>query len=144
MNIYSKIFILCVSSSFLFLKSVVAEEYTMMNALKYDITKSVKTADGSFMGLVAEGVWTDNRGNKGSMLCVGYRGKELFAHCNATDQDGDVQYSTAKRVGTEGKNTIHGGTGKYANATGECTYQLDAFDKDILVGLISVQCSDSK
>ena len=143
MSIYSKIFILCLSSPFLLFKSVVAEEYTMVNALKYDLTTSVETGEGSFMGLVAEGVWTDSRGNKGSMVCVGYRGQELFAHCNTTDQDGDVQYSTAKRVGTEGKNTIHGGTGKYENVTGGCTYQLDAFDKDILVGLISVQCSDS-
>tara|TARA_Y100000588_G_C14117282_1_gene865756 strand:- start:563 stop:997 length:435 start_codon:yes stop_codon:yes gene_type:complete len=144
MRTYFKIFILCVSSTFLFLKGVMAEEYTMTNALKYDITKSVQTADGSFMGLVAEGVWTDSRGNKGSMVCVGYRGKELFAHCNSTDQDGDVQYSTARRIGSEGENTIHGGTGKYANASGGCTYQVEAFDKDILVGLISVQCTVNK
>jgi len=144
MNIYLKMLILYVSLSFLFFKSVVAEEYTMTNALKYDITKSVETADGSFMGLVAEGVWTDSRGNKGSVVCVGYSGKELFANCNSTDQDGDVQYSSARRVGTEGKSTTHGGTGKYENATGGCSYQVDAFDKDLLVGLISLQCSDNK
>ena len=55
-----------------------------------------------------------------------------------------MQYSSAKRVGTEGKSTTHGGTGKYENATGGCSYQLDAFDKEILVGLISLQCSDNK
>ena len=116
----------------------------MTNALKYDITKSVETADGPFIGLVAEGVWTDSRGNKGSILCVGTRGKILLGHCNSIDQDGDVQYSSFKRVGTEGKSVIHGGTGKYENVTGGCSYQLDAFDKDILVGLISIQCSDNK
>ena len=144
MNIYFKISIICVSLLFIFFRSVVAGEYTMTNALKYDITKSVETADGPFMGLVVEGVWTDSRGNKGSLVCVGYRGKELVAHCNATDQDGDVQYSSAKRVGTEGKSTTLGGTGKYENTTGGCSYQLDAFDKEILVGLISLQCSDNK
>ena len=144
MNIYFKICALCISLSFFFFKSVVAEEYTMMNALKYEITKSVETSDGLFMGLVAEGVWTDSRGNKGSVVCVGYSGKELFANCNSTDQDGDVQYSSARRVGTEGKSTTHGGTGKYENATGGCSYQVDAFDKDLLVALISLQCSDNK
>ena len=144
MNIYFKICALCISSSFFFFKSVVAEEYTMMNALKYEITKSVETSDGSFMGLVAEGVWADSRGNSGAVICVGYRGKELFANCNLTNQDGDIQFSTAKRTGTEGITTIHGGTGKYANATGRCAYQVDAFDKNILVGLISLQCSDNK
>ena len=144
MNIYFKILILCVSLFFILFRITVAEEYTMTNASKYDITKSIETADGPFMGLVAEGVWTDSRGNKGSVVCVGYRGKELVAHCNATDQDGDIQYSTAKRVGTEGKSTMLGGTGKYENVTGGCSYQLDAFDKDILVGLISLQCSDNK
>ena len=144
MNVYLKISIICVSLLFIFFKSVVAEEYTMTNALKYDITKSVETADGPFIGLVAEGVWTDSRGNKGSILCVGTRGKTLLGHCNSMDQDGDVQYSSFKRVGTEGKSVIHGGTGKYENVTGGCSYQLDAFDKDILVGLISIQCSDNK
>ena len=144
MNIYFKICALCIPSLFFFLKSVVAEEYTMMNALKYEITKSVETSDGSFMGLVAEGVWTDSKGNSGTVLCVGYRGKELFANCNATDQDGDIQFSTAKRTGAEGISTINGGTGKYTNTTGRCTYQVNAFDKNILVGLISLQCSDNK
>ena len=91
MNIYFKISIICVSLLFIFFRNVIAEEYTMTNALKYDITKSIETADGPFMGLVVEGVWTDSRGNKGSIVCVGYRGKELVAHCNSTDQDGDVQ-----------------------------------------------------
>ena len=144
MNVYLKISIICMSLLFIFFKSVVAEEYAMTNALKYDITKSVETADGPFIGLVAEGVWTDSRGNKGGILCVGTRGKILLGHCNSIDQDGDVQYSSFKRVGTEGKSVIHGGTGKYENVTGGCSYQLDAFDKDILVGLISIQCSDNK
>ena len=144
MNIYFKISIICVSLLFVFFRSAVAEEYTMTNATKYDITKSIETADGPFMGLVAEGVWTDSRGNTGTVICVGYRGKELFANCNLTDQDGDIQFSTAKRTGTEGINTIHGGTGKHANATGGCAYQVNAFDKNILVGLISLQCSDNK
>ena len=143
MNIYLKLCALCVSSAFFFLKSVVAEDYTITNAVKYEMTRSVETSDGIFMGLVAEGVWTDSRGNKGSFVCVGYRGKELLAHCNSTDQDGDVQFSTAKRTGTEGINTIHGGTGKYENASGACSYQVDAFDKDVLVGLISHSCSDN-
>ena len=143
MYIYFKISSVFITLLLVFINHTVAEEYSMMNAIKYDITKSVETADGSFMGIVAEGVWTDSRGNKGTVVCVGYRGKELFAHCNAKDQDGDVKYSTAKRVGQEGISNMLGGTGKYENVTGSCSYQLDAFDIEILVGLISLQCSDS-
>ncbi len=144
MTMYFKVCTLCISLSLFFFKSVMAEDYTMTNALKYEITKSVETSNGSFMGLVAEGVWTDSRGNSGTVICVGYRGKELFANCNSKDQDGDIQFSTAKRTGKDGINTIDGGTGKYANVTGRCVYQVDAFDKNILVGLISIQCSDSR
>ena len=95
------------------------------------------------MGLSVEGVWSDSRGNSGTIHCVGTRGKVLKAYCNSTDQDGDIQYNTATRVGTEGKGVFNGGTGKYANVTGGCSYQVAAFDKNNLVGLITLQCSDN-
>ena len=70
--------------------------------------------------------------------------KTLKSFCNSTDQDGDVQNSTATRVGTEGRGVLSGGTGKYANVTGTCSYQLAAFDKESLVGLITLQCTDNQ
>ena len=39
---------------------------------------------------------------------------------------------------------LSGGTGKYANVTGTCSYQLAAFDKESLVGLITLQCTDNQ
>ena len=129
--------------SLLTISAAFSEEYTSTNALSYTITKSVDTADGPFMGLSVEGVWSDSRGNSGTIHCVGSRGKTLIAHCNSIDQDGDVQYNTATRVGTEGKGVFNGGTGKYENVTGGCSYQLAAFDKNTLVGLITLQCSDN-
>ena len=124
--------------------SVLAGEYTATNALKYVITDGVETEDGTLIGLTAEGVWSDSRGNSGKVFCVGTRGKTLKALCNSTDQDGDVQNSTATRVGTEGRGVLSGGTGKYANVTGTCSYQLAAFDKESLVGLITLQCTDNQ
>lgn len=120
-----------------------AGEYTATNALSYTITKSVDTADGPVIGLSVEGVWSDSRGNSGTIHCVGTRGKILKAYCNSIDQDGDIQYNTAKRVGTEGKGVFNGGTGKYANVTGGCSYQVAAFDKNNLIGLITLQCYDN-
>jgi len=135
--IYITIFLL------LTITSAFAGEYSATNALSYTITKSVDTADGSVMGLSVEGVWSDSRGNSGTIHCVGTRGKILTVFCNSRDQDGDMQYNTATRVGAEGKGVFNGGTGKYDNVTGGCSYQVAAFDKNILVGLITLQCSDS-
>ena len=50
--------------------SVLAGEYTATNALKYVITDGVETEDGTLIGLTAEGVWSDSRGNSGKVFCV--------------------------------------------------------------------------
>lgn len=68
-------------------------------------------------------------------------GIALEAPCMNTDTDGDILYSTAVRghgtVGTGGGGAgrwdLHGGTGKYQGITGNCDYQTQYLEGDMVV-----------
>jgi hypothetical protein len=123
-------------------KLVVAEDFSITFANKYSMDAAVETPLGVLKAISVQGVFSDSRGHSGVVNCIATSGKNLDFVCDSTDEDGDISYSSGRRTGDSGEAIITGGTGKYENITSQCEYQLASFSKDIMVGLITMQCSD--
>ena len=52
-------------------------------------------------------------------------------------------YSSGKRIDNGGEVIMTGGTGKYANIISKCEYQIASFSSEVMVGLITMQCSNN-
>jgi hypothetical protein len=122
-------------------KLVFAEDFSLTFANKYSMNGSVETPLGAIKALTIKGVYTDSRGHNGVINCIATSGKNLDFVCDAKDEDGDMSYSSGRRVGDGGEAIFTGGTGKYTNITAKCEYQIASFNTDIMVGLITMQCS---
>jgi|TARA_B110000196_G_scaffold138813_1_gene120352 hypothetical protein len=122
-------------------KLVLAEDFSITFANKYSMNGSVETPLGVLKALTIKGVFSDSRGHTGIVNCIATSGKNLDFVCDTKDEDGDISYTSGRREGDGGKAIITGGTGKYANITSQCEYQIASFSKDIMVGLITMQCS---
>ena len=122
-------------------KLVLAEDFSITFANKYSLNGTVETPLGVLKAFTIKGVFSDSRGHTGVINCIATSGKNLDFVCDSKDGDGDMFYSSGRRAGDAGEAIITGGTGKYANITSQCEYQIAALSKVVMVGLITMQCS---
>jgi hypothetical protein len=120
-------------------KLVVAEDFSITYANKYSMDGAVQTPLGVIKAITIKGVFSDSRGYTGVINCLGTSGKNLDFVC----EDGDMFYSSGKRIDNSGEAIITGGTGKYANIISKCEYQIASFSSEVMVGLITMQCSNN-
>ena len=124
-------------------KLLVAEDFSITFANKYSMDGAVQTPLGVIKAITIKGVFSDSRGYTGVINCLGTSGKNLDFVCDATDEDGDMFYSSGKRIDNGGEVIMTGGTGKYANIISKCEYQIASFSSEVMVGLITMQCSNN-
>mgnify|MGYP001157199767 FL=1 len=135
--------------SALFLSSNIAlADYTLRNVYKFENVDMVTNHDGSnVMNATVTGVSSDSNGNTTTIKClVNVANKVISGHCQGTDQDGDIEYTTVSRDMAGGNNqgtfVRTGGTGKYANSSATCVYTVELTDFKIGVGYLTAICKE--
>ena len=135
--------------SVLFLSSNIAlADYTLKNVYKFENADMVTSHDGSnVMNATVAGVSSDSKGNTITIKClVNVANKVISGHCEGTDQDGDIEYTTVSRDMAGGNNqgtfVRTGGTGKYANSPATCVYTVELTDFKIGVGYLTATCKE--
>ena len=135
--------------SVLFLSSNIAlADYTLRNVYKFENADMVTNHDGSnVMNATVTGVSSDSNGNTTTIKClVNVANKVISGHCQGTDQDGDIEYTTVSRDMAGGNNqgtfVRIGGTGKYANSSATCVYTVELTDFKIGVGYLTAICKE--
>ena len=139
---------LLLMASILLISSGVAHaDYTLKSAYRIENADTVEKQDGSnVMNATMNGVSEDSNGNKSVIKCLmSMTGSILSGTCQSTDQDNDVEYSTARRdtsKGNQGTFVRTGGTGKYATSGVTCTYVVELGDFEIGVGYLTANCKE--
>ena len=135
--------------SVLFLSSNIAlADYTLRNVYKFEKADMVTNHDGSnVMNATVTGVSSDSNGNTTTIKClVTMASKAISGHCQGTDQDGDIEYTTVSRDLAGGNNqgtfVRTGGTGKYANSSATCVYTVELTDFKVGVGYLTATCKE--
>jgi len=130
-----KIFTLLIAMIFSF--SAFAETTTKI-VFKVVNVQSIKTLDGIYMQVEADIVTKSSNGLEDEGRCLVAREKGILSgRCMHTDTDGDIRYSKFLRdtnKGNIGMNTNLGGTGKWANNTESCEYNVEI--RNLSVGLV--------
>jgi hypothetical protein len=120
---------------------LLAADFTLTQSIKWTMGSEIETSSGKLKGVSVDGAYIDSRGFKGTITCIGSAGENFKADCNLKDEDGDLVYLNALRKGVDGVSKMSGGTGKYANVTADCVYQIANSNRDASVGLVTMQCS---
>ena len=120
---------------------LLAADFTLTQSIKWTMGSEIETSSGKLKGVSVDGAYIDSRGYKGTITCIGSVGENFKADCNLKDEDGDFVYLNALRKGLDGVSKMSGGTGKYANVTADCVYQIANSNRDVSVGLVTMQCS---
>ena len=135
--------------SVLFLSSNMAyADYTLRNVYKFENADMVATHNGSnAMNASVIGYSEDSNGNTVSLKCVvNVANGKISGHCQGTDQDGDIEYTTVSRdmAGGNKQGTLRrtGGTGKYANSPATCAYTIELSDFTVGVGYLTANCKE--
>ena len=141
-----KVYIIAIISVFLVTSSAFAD-YTVENIYKLENIDMTKNSDGSnVINLSVNGVTKDSKGNKATLKCIiSGRNGLLKGNCQATDQDGDIEYSNIERDTTKGpvgQIIRTGGTGKYANKASTCEYTIVMADFKLGAGYITGICKE--
>lgn len=139
-------FLLTISISLIF-SGIARADYTLKSVYKLENEDTVKDHDGSdIMNATLSGVSEGSNGTRSEIKClVSIIGGMISGHCQSTDQDGDVEYMTAKRdmsKGNQGTFTRTGGTGKYHNSEATCAYVVELSDFAIGVGYLTANCKE--
>ena len=129
------------------MSSIVYADYTVKNVYRFDNIDMIKSTDSSsIISLTVNGFSEDSNGNKATSKClVDVVKGTISGHCEAIDQDGDIEYSTVNRNMSEGNVGIlqrTGGTGKYANKTSVCEYTVELTDFKVGVGYLTASCKE--
>lgn len=134
--------VVCLSSS------IAYADYTVRNVYKFENADMVATHNGSnAMNASVVGYSEDSNGNKASLKCVvNVTNAKISGHCEGTDQDGDIEYTTVSRdmAGGNKQGTFQrtGGTGKYANSSATCVYTVELSDFTVGVGYLTADCKE--
>ena len=130
-----KIFTLLTAIIFSF--SAFAETTTKI-VFKIINAQSVETSEGTYMQVEADIVTKSSNGLEDEGRCLVIREKGTFSgKCLHTDTDGDIRYSKLYRDSNKGNIGIItnlGGTGKWANNTESCEYNVQI--RNLNVGLV--------
>ena len=127
--------------------SIAFADYTMENIYKLEKIDMIKNSDGSnVVNLSLNGATKDSNGNKATMKCIfSVRNGLAKGNCQATDQDGDIEYSNVERDTTKGpvgQIIRTGGTGKYANKAATCEYTIVMADFKLGAGYMTGICKE--
>ena len=139
MKIIKILLVLCFT--LFYAKILLAADFTLTQSIKWTMGSEIETSSGKLKGVSVDGAYIDSRGYKGIITCIGSVGENFKADCNLKDEDGDFVYLDALRKGVDGVSKMSGGTGKYANITADCVYQIANSNRDASVGLVTMQCS---
>ena len=114
------------------------------NVFKISNVQTIETAEGTYMQIeiLTAMKQTDGLEAEGKCLIIIDKGI-LSGPCSLKDSDGDIRYSKVYRdtnKGTLGTLTNVGGTGKWANNTEICKYNVDIRNMDIGIGSTEGTC----
>ena len=114
------------------------------NVFKISNVQTIETAEGTYMQieLLTAMKRSDGLEAEGKCLLIIDRGI-LSGPCSLKDSDGDIRNSKVYRdanEGTLGTLTNIGGTGKWANNTEICKYNVDIRNMDIGIGSTEGTC----
>ena len=127
------IFVISLTLSF----SAFAETTTKI-LFKVVNVQSIETPEGTYMQVEADIVTKSSNGVEDEGKCLVNREKGILSgSCIHTDADGDIRYSKFYRdtnKGTIGTSSNLGGTGKWANNTESCEYNVEI--RNLNVGLV--------
>ena len=136
-----KIFTLLIAMIFSFYANA-GTEYK--NVFKISNVQTIETPEGNYMQieLLTAMKRSDGLEAEGKCLLIIEKGI-LSGPCNLKDSDGDIRYSKVYRdtnKGTIGTLTNIGGTGKWANNTEICEYNVDIRNLNIGIGSTEGTC----
>ena len=141
MKIIKLLLVLCFT--LFYTKILLAEDFALMQSIKWIMGSEIETPSGKLRGVSVEGTYIDSRGYKGTITCIGSAGEQFRADCHLKDEDGDIIYADALRKGVDGVSKMSGGTGKYKNINGDCVYQIANSNREASIGLVTMQCSSN-
>jgi hypothetical protein len=131
----------------LFISSFASADYDFENVYRFDNIDMIKNNDDSNVAnMTVNGFSSDSNGNKATSKClISLRNGIVKGNCQGTDQDGDIEYTTVERditKGNVGQIMRTGGTGKYADKTSSCEYNVILTDFKVGVGYLTGSCKE--
>ena len=136
-----KIFTLLIAMIFSFSANA-GTEYK--NVFKISNVQTIETAEGTYMQIEILTAMKRSDGLEAEGKCLIIIDKGILSGpCSLKDSDGDIRYTKVYRdanKGTLGTLTNVGGTGKWANNTEICKYNVDIRNMDIGIGSTEGTC----